>query len=142
MGPDGTDLAGWEAKPEGETPVFGSHLAATPAMAKQTACSLSHAGIILFSRYYIHTQQMVTMVMMHFEQMFNSSQGKCSIAFIILSLSFFPAQGVCVCERERERKEGKGEGRKEGRREGRRKVGKRCLRYFQNQPEDIAWNRT
>lgn len=59
---------------------------------------------------------MVTMVMMHFEQMFNFSQDKCSIAFIIPSPFFLP-KGVCVCETERDReREG---GRKEREREGR-----------------------
>lgn len=92
----------------------GDRSAATPAPARQTAGSLLRAGRILFFRYYIHTQQMVTMVMMHFEQMFNFSQDKCSIALLLL---LFPAQG-CVCvregEREREREEGKGEGGREG----------------------------
>lgn len=97
MEPDGTGWAGWEAKPESETSVFGTYSGATPATAKWTACSLLCVGIILFSRYYSDTQQMVTMVMIHFEQMFNSSRGKCSTTFIILSFPFFPARGVCVC---------------------------------------------
>ena len=56
---------------------------------------------------------MVTMVMMHFEQMFNFSQDKCSIAFIIPSPFFLPkgVVCVCVCERERERAGG-GKGRR------------------------------
>ena len=69
------------------------------------------------------------MVMMHFEQMFNFSQDKYSIAFII---PFFLPKGVC-----------EGEGglvRREPGREGGRE--KRCLRYFQDQPENIAWNMT
>ena len=101
----------------------GDRAAATPAPARQTAGPLPQAGRILFFRYYIHTQQMVTMVMMHFEQMFNFSQDKCSIAFIIPSPFFLPKGVVCVCvcvcvcvrerERERERERaGGGKGRR------------------------------
>ena len=66
---------------------------------------------------------MVTMVMMHFEQMFNFSQDKCSIAFIIPSPFFLPkgvvCVCVCVCEREREGREREREREREGRgREG------------------------
>ena len=62
---------------------------------------------------------MVTMVMMHFEQMFNFSQDKCSIAFIIPSPFFLPKGVVCVCVRERKR-EGRGrEGKEVARESGR-----------------------
>ena len=91
----------------------GDRSAATPAPARQTAGSLPRAGRILFFRYYIHTQQMVTMVMMHFEQMFNFSQDKCSIAFII---PFFLPKGVCEGSGGGEGWEGGSQGEREGER--------------------------